>query len=105
MEPKDRQILREFSDRVHALEPRARMWAFGSRARGNPHPESDFDFCIVLPEPADRLMRSIREAAWELGLEHERVLSPVIISEDNFENGPMSASSLVATVRREGVAA
>jgi hypothetical protein len=54
------------------------------------------------PPPVER--RAIREGVWELGFDHERVLTPVMMSETNFENGPMSASSLIATVRREGVA-
>jgi hypothetical protein len=33
------------------------------------------------------------------------VLAPVIVSEENFERGPMSASTLVANIRRDGVAA
>lgn len=84
---------------------RVRIWAFGSRARGQAHPESDFDLCIVVQKPTDALRRSIRDVAWELGFEHERVLTTLIVSEENFERGPISASALVANIRREGVTA
>jgi len=54
--------------------------------------------CGVLP-------RGIHESAWEVGFEHGRLLTPVILTVDDFEQGPMSASTLVANIRRDGVAA
>ncbi|MBI4545195.1 MAG: nucleotidyltransferase domain-containing protein [Gemmatimonadetes bacterium] len=105
MSPEDHSILEEFAARVRELEPRARIWAFGSRARGTAHPESDFDLCIVVPERRDPLDSAIRDIAWEIGFERERVLTTVMLSAYDFEQGPMSASSLVANIRREGRAA
>jgi hypothetical protein len=43
--------------------------------------------------------------AWEVGFDKGRVLAPIILSEDDFERAPMSASTLVANIRREGIAA
>jgi hypothetical protein len=47
----------------------------------------------------------IRESAWEIGFDHGIVISTVLVSQESFEEGPMAASTLVANVRREGVAA
>jgi uncharacterized protein len=105
MLPADRNILDLFASRVRELEPGARIWAFGSRARGDAHPESDLDLCIVLPDPTEEVARGIRDIAWEIGFEHERVLTTVILSEHDFQDGPMSASTLVANIVREGTAA
>jgi hypothetical protein len=33
------------------------------------------------------------------------VLAPIVLSEDDFERAPLSASTLVANIRREGIAA
>jgi hypothetical protein len=42
--------LRYLRDRlVFALKPDA-IWLFGSRARGDAHPKSDFDLLVVLPD-------------------------------------------------------
>lgn len=105
MDPVDREILIEFAERVRSSEPRASVWAFGSRARGTAHPESDFDLCVVVPHMSEEFARSIRDIAWEIGFERDRVLTTVLLSRDDFENGPMSASTLVANIRREGTAA
>ena len=48
MSDQDRIILDQFTSRVRERFPDARIWAFGSRARGNATWESDFDICIVL---------------------------------------------------------
>jgi uncharacterized protein len=85
--------------------PAAAVWAFGSRARGTPHPDSDLDLCVVVPQVTPEVRDAIHSAAWEIGFEHGCVLAPVIVSEENFERGPMSASMLVANIRRDGVAA
>jgi hypothetical protein len=47
----------------------------------------------------------IRERAWEVAFEHGMVIPTVILSEESFERGPMSASTLVANILREGIAA
>jgi predicted nucleotidyltransferase len=102
---KDRQILGEFTARVRKRFPNARIWAFGSRARGNATWDADFDICIVLDRVDRETDRWIREAAWEVGFENERVITTVVLDSEQFENGPMSESTLVARILAEGVAA
>jgi predicted nucleotidyltransferase len=101
----DRQLLDLFATRVRALAPTASIVAFGSRARGGAHPESDLDLCVVLPEVTSAIRDAIYGIAWEIGFNAGLVLSPLVLSEDDFERAPLSASTLVANIRREGVAA
>ncbi len=105
MSKQDRRIFDEFTSRVRERFPDARIWAFGSRARGDATWESDFDICIVLDYVDDDNDRWIRDMAWEVGFENERVITTVVFDIDQFENGPMSESTLVANVLQEGVAA
>ena len=44
----DSQILETFATQVRQHFPEARIWAFGSRARGEGTWESDLDVCVVL---------------------------------------------------------
>jgi predicted nucleotidyltransferase len=101
----DRELLNAFAARVRLAVPTAAVWAFGSRARGAAHPESDLDVCVVVPAITREIRERIFEAAWQIGFDHGRLLAPVILTADDFERGPMSASTLVANIRRDGVVA
>jgi uncharacterized protein (UPF0332 family) len=101
----DRRVLSRFAERVRALSPDARISAFGSRARGTAHPESDFDLCVVLPAVTPEAREAIYAIAWEIGFAAGCVLAPIVLSQEDFESGPLSASTLVRTIRREGIAA
>lgn len=103
LHPEDRRILNEFGNRVRGQFPAALIWAFGSRARGHGDWESDLDVCIVLDQMNSDIDRRIRAIAWEVGLENERVITTVPFSREQFERGPMSESTLVANILREGV--
>ena len=76
----DRKLLDAFARRVRLVAPSAAIWAFGSRARGAAHPESDLDLCVVVPEATRDLRESVHRAAWEIGFEHGRLLAPVILT-------------------------
>ena len=101
----DRKILETLAKRIRNLYPAARVWAFGSRARGDATWESDFDACIVLPRKNESIESAIRNICWEIGFENGRVITTVIMDQSQFEKGPMSESTLVENILREGVAA
>jgi len=101
----DRKILNGFADRVRGRYPEARIWAFGSRARGDAEEGSDLDVCIVLPSVNRKMREMIREVAWEVGFENNCVVTTVILNEEQFENGPMSESTLVENILHEGITA
>ncbi|MGQ0815363.1 MAG: nucleotidyltransferase domain-containing protein [Gemmatimonadota bacterium] len=105
MKAADRAILESFAGAVRQRVPEARIWAFGSRARGTAAADSDLDLLVVVPDATPEIRRAIRDIAWETGFARGLVLPTIILSAYEFESGPMSASSLVANVRREGVAA
>ncbi|MFH0728181.1 MAG: nucleotidyltransferase domain-containing protein [Pseudomonadota bacterium] len=77
---------------------------FGSRARGDAESDSDMDVLVVLDEPVSRQARKIvSDNAWETGFEAGIVVVPVVVSRDNWENGPNRASLLAIAVREEGL--
>ena len=100
----DAQASEEFARRVRdALGEGVRVWAFGSRARGDATWESDLDVCIVVPELRDNDRRTIRHLAWEVGFEDGLVLNTVVFDKRDFEEGVASESSIVRRIREEGV--
>lgn len=105
MREKQRKILKTFAEKVRVVYPDARIWAFGSYARDTATGESDLDICVVIPglRPDDRL--AVSDMAWEIGFNHDLHLSTIVVSEDDFERGPVSASPLINAIRSEGIAA
>ena len=101
----DRKVLNKFTTRVRERFSDARVWAYGSRARGEATWESDFDIFIVLGEVDQKTDRWIRDVAWEVGFENDRVITTVLLDKEQFEYGPMSESTLVANILREGISA
>ena len=105
MSKEDHKILKEFANRVHERFSDARVWAFGSRARGEATWESDFDILIVLSEVDQKIDRWIRDIAWEVGFNNDRVITTVLLDKVQFEQGPMSESTIIENILREGISA
>lgn len=107
MNAPDRLILQEFASRVRAeIDPCARIWAYGSRVRGDSVQDSDLDICVVLSgRLTHHRRRAVGHIAWEIGFAHDMLVQDVVFSDDAFERGPMSAHPLVRAIRREGLAA
>ena len=79
-----------------------RIYLFGSEARGEAGPDSDFDFCVVLPADAPESLyrdRSIHQRFWGLNAS----VDVVRLSFRDFEaRAAHVVASLPATVVREG---
>ena len=105
MKKEDQKVLEQFAARVRSTFPDAQLWALGSRARGEAQCDSDFDVCIVLEKVDQHTDRLIRDIAWEVGFENERVITTVIMERKEFEAGSMSESTLVSNIVQEGIRA
>jgi predicted nucleotidyltransferase len=85
---------------VQAYEPE-RIYLFGSWARGDAGPDSDFDILIVVPDnapPQRRRSRLAYEALWGTGI----ATDVLVWTHDRFESRLPLKGSLPATVLREG---
>ena len=102
---KDRKIFERFALEVREKFPEARVWAFGSRVRGDFVGGSDLDVCIVVDRLDDESDSAIMEIAWQVGFDNDVILSTVTYSTQEFESGPCAASQLVRNILNEGIAA
>ncbi len=102
---RDKGVFALFSKRVRERFPDARIWAFGSRVKGDATEESDLDVCVVLDRLDDAIDQAIMNIAWEIGFENDVVISTVTYSKQEFDEGPCSESPLVQNILDAGVVA
>ena len=95
--PKLAEIVRRLVD---AYQPE-RIYLFGSEARGDAGPDSDFDLLVVVPNeapPEKRRSRLAYEHLWGTG-----VAADVLVwTAEGFDSRVHLRASLPATVLREG---
>jgi predicted nucleotidyltransferase len=85
---------------IHAYRPE-RIYLFGSVARGDAGPHSDYDILVVVPDdapPERRRSRIAYESLWGTG-----VAADVLVwTASQFDSRVHLAASLPATIIREG---
>lgn len=96
-----RQRLLEALKRLTELLTPERIYLFGSHARGDASPDSDYDLLVVVRE--SRLPRYRREQQAFRALCGIGISTDVIVfTRDEFERGKKVVTSLPSTVEREG---
>ena len=96
----NRKLAEIVSRLVEAYEPE-RIYLFGSEARGDAGPDSDFDLLVVVPNeapPEKRRSRLAYQRLWGTG-----VAADVLVwTKESFDSRLHLKASLPATVLREG---
>lgn len=85
---REENILSRIKSIILKKEPDAKIILYGSRARGNPLPESDWDFLVLLNKEiiTPDVERSIYYPLFDYGLETGEVFSAMIYSEQEWNN-------------------
>lgn len=78
-----------------------RIYLFGSKARGDPGPDSDYDLMVVVPDDAPPERRRSR-LAYQVLRGTGTAADVLVWSKSNFERRTRVVASLPATVVREG---
>jgi uncharacterized protein len=88
---------------VQEIDPQAEVWLFGSRARGDARPDSDWDFLVLTEKPVDRLYKRVmRDHLFDVGLESERVIGTTIQNRYDWED--LEVTDLYQNIKEEGLA-
>jgi predicted nucleotidyltransferase len=97
MSPPLAEIVRRL---IAAYEPE-RIYLFGSWARGDAGPDSDYDLLVVVPDsspPDRRRSRLAYEVLWGTGI----AADVLVWTRERFDSRAHLKSSLPATIIREG---
>src|SRR3972149_1320094 len=85
---------------VEAYHPE-RIYLFGSKARGDADPDSDYDLLLIVPDDASRERRRSR-LAYQVLWGTEGAADVLVCTREYFESRLHLVASLPATVIREG---
>ena len=100
LDPVGEDFLRQIAPLRDRLE---RLILFGSRARGDNKPFSDYDILVVMPEKDRPLIDALYDAAMEVLYKSGRLISLKIYRKADFDRSAALPTPFMATVLREGI--
>ena len=97
-------IPKAVKDAVHRVDPTATVILYGSRARGDARPDSDWDFIVLIDGLGgggneDAIRGVVYEIEWRTG----EVLTVILHSRSDWDTPVYQATPFQRNVSREGV--
>lgn len=100
----DRELLAKAKAAIQRIEAGAEVILYGSRARGDAQPDSDWDLLIILDgQVDDQRAWNLRSALLDVELETGAVLGSLIRSRADWDSPRLRATPLYSNVSREGI--
>ncbi len=100
----DQTVLEKCKTAVRRLVPGATFILYGSRARGDAGPASDYDLLILVDaEVSADLEDRIGDALYEVELEHDALISALVFNRQVWNEARYRALPLHENVDREGI--
>lgn len=101
---KREELLEQVKQSVHEIEPDADIILYGSRARGDAHAESDWDFLILLDGVVDDARTdSIRHRLYEIEWDCSEVLSAMVRSRQEWDTPLYQVMPFSKVIREQGI--
>jgi predicted nucleotidyltransferase len=98
------ELLERVKQAVHEVEPEADIVLYGSRARGEAHAESDWDFLILLDgEVDDARIDTIRHRLYEIEWDCDEVLCSIVRSRQDWDSSLQQATPFAKILREQGI--
>lgn len=103
MKRKTQHISKMIRNYINAIDPRADVILYGSRARGDERPDSDWDILILTDNAADLVTeRKFRNILYDLELETGEALSVFVYSKSDWQTR-QRITPFFHNVSREGI--
>ena len=100
----EESLLKQVEQQIHSIVPEAEVILYGSRARGDEGPTSDWDFLILVDQPLDRdQIVELKNRLYDLELETDTVLTSIVRTRDEWNSPRYSVLPFKRTVQKEGV--
>lgn len=98
------QVQNKIKETIYAKDPKAIAYLFGSRARGNNRPDSDWDVLILIDsnQITNEIEDKFRDGLYDLELESGQIISTFIYSKNYWKN-ILKYSPLFKNVNKEGI--
>ena len=98
------ELLERVKQAVHEVEPAADIVLYGSRARGDAHAESDWDFLILLDGVVDEARTdAIRHRLYEIEWDCGEVLCSIVRSRQEWDSALQQATPFAKILREQGI--
>lgn len=103
--PADIELLKRCKAAIKEILPDAELILYGSRARGQAAPDSDYDLLVLTDQQADLdLEEELRSEIFDLQLEYDVVLSVFAYNRGQWSSPLYRAMPFHKNIDREGIA-
>jgi predicted nucleotidyltransferase len=96
-------LLREFMEGIAPVREHVRqLTLFGSRARGDQRPDSDYDILVIVDRRSSDLLDFLYDRVMDILLAHGRVVSLKVLEEKDWERLVALRTPFTMRVKKEG---
>ena len=104
LSPRDQEALAEATRIIKEQFPVARVILFGSKSRGTDDIESDIDLLILTTKTLFwRERDAITDALFEIEIKYDVVISTLVATVEEWEEGAFSIMPIHHEITREGI--